>query len=244
MASLIFGIWSTGLFGYGTYYCFNNASKEIKKVNALKTEMEKSVVNFSDRSCLITQGIVFLPLTKPQYYYSISKLTFGKGIELRQYNNHNLFTDKTTRVIVPVEVESTIKTYVNTFLSDPTFDKLCQPSKSVQYMFYTHPSIVNCDGSYLSHLLQEKHGIRLMYGENRDIFELQTTVMNSHVFLLGENVGEQFIYRAISDNKENLINKVVSENDSSDDYIIGGILCLGSLVLSLVATTTELAKQK
>lgn len=243
MASLIFGVCSTGLFGYGAYSCFNNFSKELEKTTKLRKEMEKSVTNFSDRSCLISQGIVSLPLSKPQYYYSISKLSFVKDLELRRYSNHNLYTGETTRVIVPVEVENTIKKHVDEFLSDPTFGNVCLPSSSLKYFFSTPPSKAQCDGSYLSNLLQERHGIRTMYGGNRDVFELKTTAINSRVFLLGENIGEQFSYSAISDNKEDLINKVVSENDSSGDYFLGGMLCAGGFIVSLVATVAELGKQ-
>lgn len=243
MASLIFGVCSTGLFGYGTYSCFSNFSREIEKVTKLKKEMEKSVTNFSDRSCLISQGIVSLPLSKPQYYYSISKLSFVKDLELRRYSNHNIYTGETTRVIVPVEVENTMKKHVDEFLSDPTFNNACLPASSIKYLFSAHPSKAQCDGGYLSNLLQERHGIRVMYGGNRDIFELKTTTINSRMFLLGENIGEQFSYHAISDNKEDLINKVVSENDSSGDYFLGGMLCLGGLVVSLITTVGELGKQ-
>lgn len=242
MASLIIGICSSGLFGYGTYNCFSKFSKELEKTEILRNQMEKSTVNFQDRSRLISQGIVSLSLQNPQYYYSVAKLSFVKDLELRKYNNYNIHTGETTRLIVPVEVENIVKRHIDKFLSDPTFGKTCLPSSSIEYLFSATPTKAQCDGGYLSNLLQERHGIRTMYGGNRDVFELKTIPINK-VFLLGENVGEQFSYRAISDNKEDLINKVVSENDSSEGYLVGGIFCFGGLVVSLVATLGELVKQ-
>jgi hypothetical protein len=245
MTSILFGVCSTGLFGYGTYNCFKNFSRELEKSRQMKTELETSVVQFDDKTRLVKQGILSLPISSPVYYYAVSKLRLEKDVELRKYSNVNIITGEKTSVYVPIEVENVLKTRVDNFLSDPTFGRPnISQCPQVHYMFRTHQQHAQCDGSYLANLLQERHGIRVMYGGNKDIFELNTTLLNSHVFLLGENVGEKFLYKAVSDNKEDLINKVVSENDESDSYFLGGILCAGGLLFSVTATLAELSNRR
>lgn len=239
MASLFFGI-STGLCGFGAYSCFSNFSREYEKSLNFKNKLERYVLNFSDKSFLVGEnGIINFSLVSPNYFYSVSKLISEKDVSLRSYEKYNLYTGKTTRIIVPVEVENTLKKCIDKFLSDPTFGEQCKPSSDISYLFSTRPSKAQCDGKYLTDLLHERHGIRTMYGGNMDIFELSTTKLNSQIFLYGKNVGEKFEYSVVSDNKKQLINKIVSESDESGPYFFGGLVFTSGFVFCLVSVLTE-----
>jgi hypothetical protein len=243
MAGIFFGI-SAGLCGFGAYTCFNNFSREVEKSQNLKNKLEHSIVNFTDKAYLEKQiGIVHLPICSPKYFYSINKLIYEKDISLRTYENYDLYTGKVTRVLVPVEVENILKKSVDKFLSDPTFGEHCKPTFDVSYLFSTTPSKIHCDGKYLTDLLQERHGIRIIYGGNMDTFELSIVTINSELFLFGENVGDNFMYSIVSDNKHNLINKVVSDNDESASYFVGGIFCTGGFIFCLISALAEAGKK-
>lgn len=240
MASLFFGL-SAGLCGVGAYSSFNKFSEELKKSKNFSHELEKYTIDFSDRLHLKGKGIVRISSNNSKnYFYSICKIKIIKDIEMKQCDTFNWNTGEINSILIPTEVAHKRRKFIDKFLADPTFYGKCLPSVNSSYLFSTRPSIAICDGKYLSELLQKRHRFHTFYGENKDVFELSTFTLPNNLFLFGENIGDQFVYSCVSDNKLDLINKIVSETDNSEKYLAYGILCTGGFILSMVATIMEL----
>jgi hypothetical protein len=231
--TLFVGI-STGLCGYGAYTCLQNFIREKERSKQQQNELNANIIDFENRSTLTGSGIVKIQLQSPVDYYVVYKLKKSKDIELVRYSGHNIFTGKKFEIIAPAEVKKFSTTFIDNFLASTVFTNTCVPSLNASYMFKTKNSILHCDGKFLTDLLNDKHGMKVMYGGNRDIFELKTTTLNSNLFMYGENINNnKFCYDIVTDNKDDLINKIVSENNSCIEYFFGTFICTSGFLFGL-----------
>lgn len=234
----IFGLCSAGLLGFGSYKCFDLYTKEIEKSSQLRISLSNSVRPFSARLDLIGNGILKVNLENPVYCYSVSKIYKKKDVKVKKCLSVSRRTGNVFDVILPVEVESTHKSVVSQFLSDPTFgSELITDNRSPQYIFTKmHTNVGHFNGAYLTNMLREKHGIYAMFGGNLDKFEVEIDKFDSCVYLLGQCEGEKFRYTTVSNDPELLINKIVSEQDNSEKWGVMGTFLLCGAVTSFLIT--------
>lgn len=232
--SLFFGFVSMCLFSYGAGVSYSNFCKENEKNKQLRSELNFSIVDFTERHKLGTnKGIVKMPIKSDVYYYSICKLLKTKNVEVKQLK---LCDGSSTDICIdiPVATEKLCKKFVNSFVSDETFgEKCCKQLANVKFLFSNLPtSRVICDGKYLQNLLKSQCGTTFVCDVNNELFELSTKTISPVIFLFGKNNEETFDYTHVSNNKNLLIEKIVDESSLTSTHVTTTALCAIGIGLS------------
>jgi hypothetical protein len=242
--ALFFGAGISGAFGYGAYRCFNSFSRETAKSDAERLRLQNSIVHFNDRLKLgQSTGIVtFIP--KKCTFFDIYKEHIEQDLSLKQVSGYDMSTGRQSTFAVPVVVNSVVKTHLNSFISNPTFGSPNIIAGVIpNYMFYKRPTILQCSGFHLTSYFKEKHGMTVMLGNHNSFQINETNLDDMPLYLFGHNTDDnKFQYTRVSDDRGKLIEKEIAANDNSGEYLLGGLLCLGGLVGSVVLTIGEINK--